>query len=410
MEETSELDYCPIKDSECNIKPEIYGTPSCFIAIPFRSEWKDTRKTITRLLKKHKITPYIADEDVTTGRDILCKVCEKITNSDFGVMEISARNPNVMIEFGLTLGRRKPVFILYNKRTGEPKGTIPVDITALDRIEYANQEVLAERFEKGLKKHLQRLDVSKKRVSTLADLAIGMACEGKLKNAESIVLALVDVLRSAGRFDGLLIDVVVQLYENSDPNTFRYLRYGSTLMRLLAGAGDLDTAMKEFDRQSEVMREFVVSGYKSRADVSKQAANQNLQWVLGSLEDKERPMPLYRLHRMYIRSRRHGEFELEAFYRELWRLMFDLGKRQASLLEAITRRIKRGLTPSGFRLARQFWEDELTYAFIFWILNSPKFEAKHLNRRIGVAKRSIKRVLPRYLTASVHVQRAIRVR
>lgn len=408
----SESNYCPIKNSECNIKPEIFATSSCFIAIPFRPEWKDTRKTISRLLKAYKVTPYVADEDVTTGRDILCKVCEKITNSDFGVMEISARNPNVMIEFGLTLGRRKPVFILYNKATGEPKSTIPVDITALDRIEYTDQDMLAERFEKGLKKYLQRLDVSRKRIMTLADLAKGMASDGKFRNAESIVVALSNVLRSSGKRDGLLIDVVASLYESSVSGTFTHLKHGGTLVRLLAEAGDHESAMKTFQNLNEITRESVILGYEKRDKIEKQIAKSNLRQAKIRLRRDWGGSSVMVIRDITWRARRRDEYTLETFFQQLWRLLLDLEKqKQILFLRHITDWVIRRLKhPSRMRF-RDFWEDEVLYAIIFWFLNSPKLGVKELGTRIGVAKRGINKALPDYLSkASEHSLMTFHVR
>jgi len=140
----------------CPIEPRIRpSTPICFIAIP--SEYKDTYNTVRETLEENGVFPYLAVEEVTAGRDILCKICEKILFSSFGVIELTEKNPNIMFEFGLTLGREKPVFILYNKTLAQKTSiSVPSDISALERIEYTDQEDLKNKFSKGLKMHLEK--------------------------------------------------------------------------------------------------------------------------------------------------------------------------------------------------------------------------------------------------------------
>ena len=115
----------------------------------------DTRQTVKGILEENGVFPYVAEEEVTAGRDILCKICERILSSNFGVVELTERNPNVMFEFGFILASQKPVFVLYNRAIAEKiKARPPADISALERIEYYNQEELHERFSKGLKKYI----------------------------------------------------------------------------------------------------------------------------------------------------------------------------------------------------------------------------------------------------------------
>ena len=151
-----ETRYCPVRDMPCPIEPKIEpSSPVCFIAIPHGKGWSDTRNTIKAVLESNNIFPYVAMDDVTAGRDILCKICERIYSSTFGVIELTERNPNVMFEFGLILGSQKPVFILYNK-TLTKEERLPADIIALERIEYENQNELRQKFSRGLNNYLGR--------------------------------------------------------------------------------------------------------------------------------------------------------------------------------------------------------------------------------------------------------------
>jgi len=151
-----ETRYCPVRDMPCPIEPKIEpSSPLCFIAIPHGKGWADTMNTVKAVLNGNNVFPYVAMDDVTAGRDILCKICERIYSSTFGVIELTERNPNVMFEFGLILASQKPVFILYNRSLTREEG-LPADIIALERIEYENQNELKQKFSRGLHNYLGR--------------------------------------------------------------------------------------------------------------------------------------------------------------------------------------------------------------------------------------------------------------
>ena len=83
-----ETRYCPVMDKPCPIESRIEpSSPVCFIAIPHRKRWDDTMNTIRKVLETNNVFPYVAVDDVTAGRAILCKICEKIHSSTFGIIE-----------------------------------------------------------------------------------------------------------------------------------------------------------------------------------------------------------------------------------------------------------------------------------------------------------------------------------
>ena len=155
---SAEQMYCPVIENGCAIVKASHR--SCFVAIPYSPFWKDTRDTIIGILKKFSVKPYLADEDVAPGKHILCKICQAVSQSWFGVIEISSQNPNVMLELGLSIGRRKSFFILCsaNIRENQKDGKIiPSDISGLERIEYQNQSELKKRFESAIKRFIEEL-------------------------------------------------------------------------------------------------------------------------------------------------------------------------------------------------------------------------------------------------------------
>jgi len=203
---------------------------------------KDTRETVVEILKKYNINPYLADEDVTAGRDILCKICEKITYSDFGIIELTAVNPNVMLEFGLILGRRKPVFILFNKGLPSTSQYIPVDIIALDRIEYANQPMLATKFERGIQQYTRRLDRKQKELVSMMELAKGTARDKDYMSADKLLEVIFERMQvekgNNGRFIDLLKDILAEAKEDRV-----FIHYALALARASAFQKNLKDSM-----------------------------------------------------------------------------------------------------------------------------------------------------------------------
>lgn len=380
----SEAQYCPLKNSDCNVIPEIAGGVTCFIAIPFRPEWQDTRDTVIKTLKKHNVAHYVADEDITTGRDILCKICEKITFADFGVIEASAINPNVMIEFGLTLGRRKPVFILRDKTVTAP--SFPVDITALDRIEYSNQTTLEDQFDKGLRSYLTRFDASKKRIETLMQMIKASASTGALVEAESYFKALHSITRKSRSANELTVDALTHLYENSDPNSVLRVKYGATLAQFLSDSGDHEKAKMTFENMVASACEYVVIGFSKRNEIPEPI-------VKGDLDN----LKLLQTEHLgvSVMSRMISETNLETFYARLWRCLYEMNEEQSKKFVGRLERLTLGQLSAFFFLFRRdvFVRPE-GLCLAIWFVGAPTLESKGLDQHVKKVKKRAKAALP----------------
>lgn len=266
----SELRYCPIKNSECSIEMDISASPLCFIAIPFREEMEDTRATVTKVLKRHGIQPYIADEEVTTARDILCKICEKITFSDFGIIELTSINPNVMLEFGIILGRRKPVFILFNKKAKPESNAekIPADIVALERIEYSSQKALHDKFNKGIEQYIGKLDRKRKETDAMMQLALASARDKEFSTTDKLLEIIFERMEVSkgkdGKFSDLLKDVSIAV----DPT--ETIRYSFALAKAYWWRGEIDKAVetaKDALQQQTIVFRKALETQKSEVDL-----------------------------------------------------------------------------------------------------------------------------------------------
>jgi molecular chaperone HtpG len=110
---------------------------NCFIVCPFKTKYKDVINIVKETLQKYDIDAKTAEE--INNINILSKVCQYIDNCDFAIVDISELNPNVMLELGLLIARRKPSVIIRNRASEEELNIkVPSDIISIERIEYEN--------------------------------------------------------------------------------------------------------------------------------------------------------------------------------------------------------------------------------------------------------------------------------
>ena len=137
---SAEQIYCPLIGSECTkyIEPQ---ENMYFVAHTFSKEKiDDLRSAIEGSLEEFHLKPYYADQEIRS-RHILCKICEKIRSSRFGIFEISDQNPNVTLELGMAYGSGKNALLIAKKGS-----EIPADLDGMDRLEYETLKDLTEKL------------------------------------------------------------------------------------------------------------------------------------------------------------------------------------------------------------------------------------------------------------------------
>ncbi len=113
-----------------------------FIGMPFSDQYVDSyHYGIKDMLERHGIDVerriFKADEQPSTI-DILCKICKGIQESQYIIINISGRNPNVMFELGLAYGLNKTVFLIKDENSAEIS-----DLKGLEYTQYSNASDLA---------------------------------------------------------------------------------------------------------------------------------------------------------------------------------------------------------------------------------------------------------------------------
>ena len=103
-----------------------------FIGMPFRDKYEDIYEHgINEALQKLKLKPYRADKD-TNNIDLMCKICEAIQSSKYGIINLTDWNANVLFELGILYGLGKQVALIKDKNSD-----VPVDLTGIEYIEYS---------------------------------------------------------------------------------------------------------------------------------------------------------------------------------------------------------------------------------------------------------------------------------
>ncbi len=115
-----------------------------FVAYSYRLYNKqDYRRAFKALSDAFDVHFVFADEEITTLH-ILEKIRNYITESQFGIYDISGWNPNVTLELGLAFGLGEPAYVVLDpSKTGVADA--PSDLRGIDRLQYDSYSQLEER-------------------------------------------------------------------------------------------------------------------------------------------------------------------------------------------------------------------------------------------------------------------------
>lgn len=224
-----------------------------------------TENTMIKILQKYGISYYLAKEDVTAGQDILCKICQNITFSDFGIIETTYSNPNVMIEFGILLGKKKPVFLLRD--TSRSPDSIPSDIIGLERIHYKNQETLSKLFEKGIKKFIDKVDLNDLHLRNLVQQAKHFAGTNDYALLDSSLQTIFNMLvlkaDKKDQFLNLLQEITQDFIDKGNLNCS--LRFGLAGIRLCLMDSNKEKALLLYDQLILILSRLIIA-FQANAD------------------------------------------------------------------------------------------------------------------------------------------------
>lgn len=167
--------HCMLTGGPCSHEI-IVKSNSFFIAEPYDKNREPREKSILKAIDGF---PYcIADEDIMNIA-LTCKVCREIQSSQFGIVELTSFNENVLIELGMMYGFGKPVILLIKKDANKPKIKIPSNIIGIEQVRYNDFSDLSIKLKRAISK---LLEFSKMQILKLLD--IREAIRHYLKNLE----------------------------------------------------------------------------------------------------------------------------------------------------------------------------------------------------------------------------------
>lgn len=135
--------YCLLTGGRCSHTPIVIDINKFFISEPYDEKRDERDKSIINSLGGF---PYeIADHKVMNIA-LTCKICQQIQSSAFGIVDISNRNPNVLIELGMLYGFGKPTIIILEK-DAYPEFDVPSNVKGIEQVRYENFEDLTEKLQ-----------------------------------------------------------------------------------------------------------------------------------------------------------------------------------------------------------------------------------------------------------------------
>lgn len=118
-----------------------------FVAYSYRHyDKRDYRRAFENVGKAFGVEFIFADEKISSLH-ILQKIANYIKESQFGIYDITAWNPNVTLELGLALGMGERVFISLNPDETEMTD-VPSDLKGVDRLQYKSFSSLEDELER----------------------------------------------------------------------------------------------------------------------------------------------------------------------------------------------------------------------------------------------------------------------
>ena len=128
---------CPV-----NVREDLQRV---FVGMPFREEQENAYLyAVKPAVERVGLHTWKADEDLQ-NIDIMCKICQAVQRSLYGIVDITGWNPNVMFELGLLYGHGKKVALIKHRSE-----EVPADLRGLEYIEYDDYAALGQGIEKFL--------------------------------------------------------------------------------------------------------------------------------------------------------------------------------------------------------------------------------------------------------------------
>lgn len=138
--------HCLLTGGRCVHLPISVDLNSFFVSEPYDEERQQRELAIKKALEG--FNSIISDHEIMNIA-LTCKICRQIQSSEFGIVDISGCNPNVLIELGMLYGFSKPTIILL-KKSEHPEFDVPSNIKGIEQIRYTDFDEITEKIKKAV--------------------------------------------------------------------------------------------------------------------------------------------------------------------------------------------------------------------------------------------------------------------
>lgn len=140
------LTHCLLTGGRCVHLPISTDLNSFFVSEPYDEKRQQRELAIKKALEGFN---YIISDHKIMNIALTCKICRQIQSSEFGIVDISGCNPNVLIELGMLYGFSKPTIILL-KKSEHPEFDVPSNIKGIEQIRYTDFDEITEKIKKAV--------------------------------------------------------------------------------------------------------------------------------------------------------------------------------------------------------------------------------------------------------------------
>ena len=160
----------------CGVVMPISETEGCS-----ESHWKDVKRILFEAIKGTDFTPKLVNDSIDVGV-IQKRIVQNLYDNEIVVVDVSCRNPNVMLELGMRLAFDKPTIIVKDDVTEYSFDTSPIEHLGYRR-DLRHYEI--EKFKKSLEGKIRATyEASKKEKYTTFLKYFGDFVVAKLKKKE----------------------------------------------------------------------------------------------------------------------------------------------------------------------------------------------------------------------------------
>jgi|GEM_PF-6822866 len=128
----------------CSLNPRVKPN-QVFVGMPFGNDYVDAFEFGIKPSLEARGFPIWRAKEHRSLKDLMCKVCEAIQNSEFAIIDLTGLNPNVMFELGICIALGRKVLLLKHEKTD-----IVTDLKGMEYLSYQHTTDLKQKLPEAI--------------------------------------------------------------------------------------------------------------------------------------------------------------------------------------------------------------------------------------------------------------------